>query len=267
MSPGEGTLALVSCHAERFIDDRIWTALLALVEARPGDFEIAALVRPPEPDESEDRWLERVRALGARVTLGHHPHFVGPRHARPRIGDPTVERVTREATWLQSHGFAMRYFCPGGWYVDPELLAAVAGLGYVDLAATSFALDPRYLPPASVRLGLERPAWIELRDGRKLLEIPTTHSLGGLPRALARLPGRLSPFVHVHFHDWELLDRSRRLALVGLLRVLGARATPVALDELAARVRSTAPSISLERALVDAARPLNAAPDAAPGRG
>ena len=64
-----------------------------------------------------------------------------------------------------------------------------------------------------------------------MLELPTTHSLGAVARALHR---PLPPVVHVHFHDYELLDARRRAALTAVLVLLARRRRPAGLDDLAA---------------------------------
>ncbi len=71
---------------------------------------------------------------------------------------------------------------------------------------------------------------MRLSSGGELLELPATHSLGMLGRGLASLDG----LVHLHFHDWELVDRRRSLALVGVLRLLRLRRRPLTVAELAA---------------------------------
>ncbi len=109
--------------------------------------------------------------------------------------------MLREGAWLREQGLEPRFFCGGGWYTDSEVMAAVADLGYVDCTATAWR--PSYLPPGSPRAELDQPAWVRLVDGRRLLELPTTHSLGAIARSLHP---KLPPVVHVHFHDYELLD-------------------------------------------------------------
>jgi hypothetical protein len=64
-----------------------------------------------------------------------------------------------------------------------------------------------------------------------VLELPSTHSLGAAARGLA---GELPPTVHVHFHDYELLDRRRRVALSLALRLLARRRRPVEPDAVVA---------------------------------
>jgi hypothetical protein len=70
-----------------------------------------------------------------------------------------------------------------------------------------------------------------LPSGGALLELPATHSLGMLARGMLGLRG----LVHLHFHDWELVDRRRSLALHALLRALRLRRMPLTVDELARR--------------------------------
>ena len=58
-----------------------------------------------------------------------------------------------------------------------------------------------------------------------------THSLGMAVRAAL---GRLPRYVHVYFHDSDLLDTRRRLALEAALAVLGRRCRPARLDGVTA---------------------------------
>src|SRR6266536_1599715 len=176
-SPSAGTAAVVSCHVERPLDDEAWRRFDALQRRRPGGFDVIALIRPPDPEhgEDEERWLERARHAAARAPFGHHTHWTSPTHARPTGGDP-AEQVLREGRWLRACGLEPRFFCGGGWYLDAGVLAAVAELGYVDFTAT--AARPQFLPPGSPRAALDTPAWIRLDDGRRVLELPSTHSLG-----------------------------------------------------------------------------------------
>jgi hypothetical protein len=219
--PGSQGYAVVSCHVERPLDDAVWDRYRDLAIARPGGFPIASLLRPPAEDEDGKRFLERAREAEALGPFGHHTHWTSPTHARPTGGDPAAQ-VLREGRWLREHGLAPRFFCGGGWYMDESVLGAVAELGYVDCTAT--LARPTYLPPGSPRAALDAPAWIRLDDGRRVLELPSTHSLGGAARGLA---GRLPETVHVHFHDYELLDRRRRAALSVALRLLARRRRPV----------------------------------------
>jgi hypothetical protein len=108
-------------------------------------------------------------------------------------------------------------------------MAAVADLRYVDCTATAWR--PPYLPPGSPRASLDQPANVVLDDGRTVLELPTTHSLGAAAKALAR---PLPEIVHLHFHDYELLDAARRAALGATLVLLARRRRPVGLDQLTA---------------------------------
>jgi hypothetical protein len=222
-----GRYAVVSCHVERPLDDDVWRRFSALQERPPGRFAIAALMRPPAEGENEERWLERAREAVGRGPFGLHTHWTAPDHARPTGGDPAA-LVREQGRWLDSRGLRPTLFCGGGWYIDDEVLAALADLGYVDCTATAFR--PGYLDAGAPHLQLEEPVWLELGDGRRLLEVPTTHSIGMLARGL------LGPFrrqiVHAYFHDTDLLDRRRAAALRIGLRFLGMKRTVTDLDAL-----------------------------------
>ena len=222
-----GRYAVVSCHVERPLDDDVWRRFSALQERPPGRFAIAALMRPPAEGENEERWLERAREAEGRGPFGLHTHWTAPDHARPTGGDPAA-LVREQGRWLDSLGLRPTFFCGGGWYVDDGVMAAVADLGYSDCTATAFR--PGYLKPEASHLQLEEPVWLELSDGRRLLEVPTTHSIGMLARGL------LGPFrrqiVHAYFHDTDLLDRRRAAALRVGLRFLALKRTVTDLDEL-----------------------------------
>jgi hypothetical protein len=219
--------AVVSCHVERPLDDRAWSAFSALQSSRPGGFEIAALMRPPDADagESVSLWLARARIAAARGPFGLHTHWGGPEQARPTGGD-TAERVREEVAWLRERGLDPRLFAGGGWYLDEPVAAAVAELGLADCTATAFR--PPYLAADAARLSLVEPAMV--RAGNEvLLELPATHSLGMAARsALLRLPA----YVHVYFHDTDLVDGGRLRALRWALRIIGRRRPPERLDRL-----------------------------------
>ena len=226
--PGTQGYAVVSCHVERPLDDEVWERYSGLLRTRPAGFPIASLLRPPFDGEDGSCFVERAQEAAKHGALGHHTHWESPTGARPKSGVP-VERVRREGQWLREQGLEPRFYCGGGWYVDPDVIAAVADLGYADCTATSWR--PSYLAAAAPRIGLDQPAWVRLADGRRVLELPTTHSLGAAARALA---GPLPTVVHVHFHDYELLDAQRRFALAAVLAVLARRRRPVGLDALTA---------------------------------
>jgi hypothetical protein len=229
---GDERYAVVSCHVERPLDDRVWSLFASLQERRPGGFPIAALMRPPDTvaGEPEGRWLERAREAGSRGPFGHHTHFGGPAQARP-VGRGAVERVRRESDWVRGRGLVPTVFCGGGWYLDAEVAETVADLGYADCTATAFR--PSYLPPEAPRVALGAPARLLLPSGRRLLELPTTRSLGMLARAVLQPGGLPEPVVHAYFHDTDLLEARRRRALVLALTVLGRRRRPTDLDRLA----------------------------------
>jgi len=224
--PG-GRYAVVSCHVERPLDDEVWARFAALQDRRPGGFRIAALMRPPDEGEDEVAWLGRARAAAGRGPLGLHTHWTAPDHARPTAGDPAA-RVREQTDWLRSRGLDVRLFCGGGWYTDENVASTLADLGYADCTATAFR--PRYLEDDAPRLGAREPCYVELPNGRRLLELPTTHSIGMLARGvLLPYPG---PLVHAYFHDTDLRDPMRRSALGAALVFLGAKRWQTDLAEL-----------------------------------
>jgi hypothetical protein len=221
--------AVVSCHAERPLDDRAWAGLERLLRSRPGGFVVTPFLRPPDAAAGEDDvvWTERARVAGSLAPLGHHTHWGGPTHARPPAGVDAAAVVGEQAAWLRERGLAPRFFCGGGWYLDVPVAETLASLGYVDCTATTFRQS--YLAEGAPRLQLDGPRVLRLPSGAALTELPATHSIGMLVRGLARLPAA----VHVHFHDWELADRRRALAIHGLLALLGRLRRPVSVAELA----------------------------------
>ena len=146
--------AVVSCHVERPLDDATWTAFAALQARRPAGLEIAALVRPPDPDvgESESLWLARARIAAANGPFGLHTHWGGREQARPTGGDPAAG-VREQVAWLHERGLRPRLFAGGGWYMDEGVAAVLAELGLADCTATAFR--PSYLRAggASARTG------------------------------------------------------------------------------------------------------------------
>jgi hypothetical protein len=232
--------AVVSCHVERPLDDRVWTAFSTLQERRPAGFAIAALLRPADERAGEDemRWLARAREAMSRGPFGQHTHWTAPDHARP-TGGATGELVLEEGRQLRELGLAPTLFCGGGWYTDEAVAEACAELGYVD--CTPRASRPPYLEVDDAWASLAAPARIRLPSGRVLLSLPTTHSLGDLARGLVR---GLPSFVHVYFHDTDLLDRRRQLLLRGVLAALARRARAADLDVLATAFREEVPEIA-----------------------
>jgi hypothetical protein len=239
--------AVVSCHVERPLDDRVWAAFAALRELRPGGFRIAALVRPADQahGEDEDAWIARVRESTDRGPFGHHTHWTAPHHARPSGGADPSERVLAEGRRLRELGLRPTIFSGGGWYADAGVAEACAELGYVDCTATAYR--PSYLPPGAHRLALAAPGRLILPSGRRLLELPSTHSLGMAARAVLSRGGLGAGVVHVHFHDTDLLDSRRRSALAWTLRILARRRVATDLDELSTAVAATAPEVPFEQ--------------------
>jgi hypothetical protein len=128
---------------------------------------------------------------------------------------------------MREHGLEARLFCGGGWYLDEGVAGVLAELDYADCTGTSFV--PSYLEEGAPRLAADRPEWLTLPGGQRLLELPSTHSLGMAARAVL---GSLPPYVHVYFHDTDLLAARRRSALQGALAILGRRCETSDLDRL-----------------------------------
>jgi len=237
-------VAVVSCHVERPLDDACWSRFSALQETRPGGFRIAALLRPPQGGEDEERWIERAREAAERGPLGLHTHFVSAEHARPPSSAPDhAERVRREAEWMAAKGLAPTLFCAGGWFMDEALAEIVADLGLADCSATAF--QPRYLAPGEPRLAAVAPTRIALPSGARLLELPSTHSLGMAARAVLK-PSLGPHVVHVYFHDTDLLSDRRRRSLGAALHVLGRRRRTADLDELVDAAACVAPEAAFD---------------------
>jgi hypothetical protein len=233
--PG-GRYAVVSCHVERPLDDAVWEQFSELQERSPAGFRITALMRPPDPGAGEDeaQWLERARTAARNGALGLHTHWTAPDHARPTGGDP-ASLVRRQAEWLRRRGLQVSLFCGGGWYIDQPVAETLSELAFTDSTATRFR--PRYLAADAPRLHASQPCHVELTSGRKLLEFPTTHSIGMLARGL--LGPFIGPVVHVYFHDTDLLNPRRRAALKAGLTLLAAKRTQTDLAALQRGFRPT----------------------------
>jgi hypothetical protein len=223
-------VAVVSCHVERPLDDEVWARFSAFQRRRPGGFRIAALMRPADTTAGEDEelWAARAGEAAARGPLGHHTHWTAPGHARPTNGD-TGARVLAEGQRLRELGLSPMLFCGGGWYTDVSVAEACAELGYVD--CTPRASRPPYLATGERWASLVAPTTVALPSGRRLLALPTTHSLGPLARALRRRS--LTDYLHVYVHDTDLLDRRRAALLRILLSLLARRARARDLADLA----------------------------------
>ena len=141
---------------------------------------------------------------------------------------------------MRELALAPTLFCGGGWYADVEVAEACAELGYTD--CTPRAHRPSYLAAGERWATLAAPGIVELPSGGELRAIPTTHSLGGLARGVTRR--NLPEFVHVYFHDTDLLDARRRTLLLTTLPVLARRARVTDLDALANRLGPDSPRVA-----------------------
>jgi hypothetical protein len=119
--------------------------------------------------------------------------------------------------------------------MDPGVAQVVAERGWADCTATAF--HPRYLDDGAPRLGAQEPCYVELPAGARMLELPTTHSIGMLARGLLG-PFR-APVVHAYFHDTDLAVPIRRAALTAGLVFLAAKRTRTDLAALQRGLRPT----------------------------
>lgn len=223
--------AAVSCHVEALLDGATWRAYSRVTASAPGGFRIASLLRPPAVSEADrsDLFIDRAHLLAGSGPVGQHTHYGNAHTARPIATSPSpAEAVTAEAAWMRGAGLEPRYFCGGGWYLDADVAAVVAALGYVDISATSFRPP---LADGGPRAALRDAAHVDLGEAGSFLELPTTHSVGMLARALR--DSTLPDVVHFYFHDYDLCNPRRRVAIWTALRVLGRLRRPIDLDEYA----------------------------------
>ena len=117
----------------------------------------------------------------------------GPRRpTRARRAAIPAAAVRREGAWLREQGLEPRFFCGGGWYTDAgrdggRRRSRLRRLHGDRVAAVVPARRERR------RAGLDQPAWVRLDDGRRVLELPTTHSLGAAASSLAAAPAAGRP--------------------------------------------------------------------------
>ena len=169
---------------------------------RPGGFPIASLMRPPADGRGRGALRRaRPRGGGARPVRAPHALDVADR-TRARPAASPASAVLREGRWLREQGLEPRFFCGGGWYTDADVMAAVAELGYADCTATAWR--PAYLPPGAPRAALDA-AGVGPARRRPPRARAADDALARRGGARARA-ARCRRVVHVHFHDYELLD-------------------------------------------------------------
>ena len=120
--------ALVTCHAERPLDDEAWRRLHAVLRARPGGFTIVPLLRPPDAAAGEDEqtWLARARVAAALGPIGLHTHWTSPEHARPS-GSDQILRLPIRASSAEKWRSKIRYQYAGLGTIVPILACNKAG--------------------------------------------------------------------------------------------------------------------------------------------
>ena len=195
-------------------------------ERRPAGFVVTPFMRPPDESEAGDaeRWLERAQIAASLAPLGHHTHWGGASRAR----DPRRCRRGREGPI--GVGVAPRARPRAAVLLRRRLVLGRAGRR----DARSLRLRRLHcddLPPVVPRC--ERARGCSSRRPRASCCPRGQRSLSCRPRTRSeRSRGRRGSLrdVHVHFHDWELLDRKRAAGLWFSLRLLARRRRPLTID-------------------------------------
>ena len=179
--PGSQGYAVVSCHVERPLDDAVWDRYRELVRQPAGRAS-----RSPRCMRAAGRRRGRASASSSgrarRPRSGRSGTTRTGRRRRTRVRPAAIRpsRCCARAAGCASAGLEPRVLLRRRLVHGRGVLGAVAELGYVDCTAT--AARPSFLPPGSPRAALDAPAWIRLDDGRRVLELPSTHSLGAAAR-------------------------------------------------------------------------------------
>ena len=221
--PGTQGYAVVSCHVERPLDDAVWDALprASRSPARRLSDRLAACARRPTARTSE-RFVERAREATALGPFGHHTHWTSPTHARPTGGDP-AEQVLREGRWLREQRpraalLLRRRLVHGRGRDGRGRRARLRRLHRDRRRGRRSCRRARRAPRSTRPPGSASTTAAACSSCR-------ARTRSAPPRARSR--GALPPVVHVHFHDYELLDARRRAALSLTLRLLARRRRPV----------------------------------------
>ena len=127
----------------------------------------------------DDERLARARAAGGRARARSVTTRTGPppTHARPTGGDPGARVLRRGPPAARARARAA-LFCGGGWYTDPAGRRGVRRARLRRLHGDR--LPPGYLAAGAPRLALAGARAGSCPSGRRLLELPSTHSLGML---------------------------------------------------------------------------------------
>ena len=189
---GDTRYAVVSCHVERPLDDEVWRRSRGsgAPAGRLPDRGAAAAARPGPARTrragSSGRAGRRARAASATTRTGR-----APTHARPTGGDPAERVRARGRSGCASRASRRASSAAAAGTSTRRVAGALAELGYADCTATSL---PAALPARRRAAALARRA----RRGsacrrRRLLELPTTRSLGMAARAAIRAQRRADP--------------------------------------------------------------------------
>jgi hypothetical protein len=160
---------------------------------------------------SPDRYAERILALGDVAEIGFHGHAFLPNgdrmvgaHFRPEAALPQFER---ELAWLKAIGVTPRVYTGGWWILTPELLAMLAGHGFVLDGSTRGPLTNEYgnkypddLPSVGERFALN-PAVTEI-GSLPYFKRPWPYYLAMLQESLPEW-GRLDRWAVLPLHDYD----------------------------------------------------------------
>ena len=201
--------AVVSCHVERLLDDRVWARFAELQERRPGGLRSPRCFGRPTRGRRG-----RGRAPGSsglarpptRGPLGHHTHWTAP---DPCAADAAATRRARAGGRRAGCGStALRptLFCGGGWYTDRAVARGLcrARLRGLHAACVTARLSPRRRRSARARRACAA------RARRAELARAADHALRRRRARGASRRRACRRVVHVYFHDTDLVDGARR---------------------------------------------------------
>ena len=205
----ESTICL-AIHAEKLHDDRVWQRVKRFthVIAKKG-CSATFFVYPHRAQVAGKNISERLRALAA---FGHeiaqHTHFYGG----DKIDKPdktsdfsevnVVRCLTRDFDVLYGSGFQPKGFTAGGWRINNFVLEGLVDLGFTYDCTARFPKPGIKRSPSNQ--WLMRPRTYSTERG-KIIQIPTTCSLGEFFKWGRRVSMRQVPYRLVYLHDYDLL--------------------------------------------------------------
>ncbi len=230
--PLAGVGFLPVLHVERLHDDDSFARVLQfcrLYRQRTSARAIATVMTPRAPilaqqlaekGFAEDKYRDRIAALGEFSDIGLHGHFLrSPETARHPVhnywSDP--DRVSRqimeESHWLESHGLMhTRIYSAGWWHLDAAVLAALERNRFVFDFSTSVGKYNDSPVAFVLRRKFPQPVVFESAPGLEaawaVSGICGSNRCSAVPRrtfaafgASTRGPDRI---VTLYSHDWDM---------------------------------------------------------------